>query len=189
MPTATRQDKAILAGLGALALWLFWPRKAKAISQTPQELTLLTIADGDEIAIDNVVAGYAHWEALHDYVYLDYIHVWTNNSPTYQRDLLRMEQSADLGPINYVRVYNRWLSFHARDGWARTSLKTHGVVYDGDEFNFIHYQTYETQYDVNPFTGKKWTWKEVNALQAGVSLKLQAFGEMVWIVINYNPWL
>jgi hypothetical protein len=54
------------------------------------------------------------------------------------------------------------------------------------------YADYQQQWTVNPATGADWTWDDITALEAGVSLAGQNAGKpayctRVWVEVEYAP--
>ena len=77
--------------------------------------------------------------------------------------------------------------------YAQPVIKTHSTVYTGteqstDSDTFI---TESYQWATNPFTGSAWTWSEIDALQAGIELKVDdsddyAACTQVYVVVDYE---
>ncbi len=79
------------------------------------------------------------------------------------------------------------------DGYAKPVIKTYGNVYEGKEEvqKGGTYVTRSYEWKGNPATAKRWTWDEVNSLQAGVSLKgdkilWPTFVTQVYVAVNYE---
>ncbi len=79
-----------------------------------------------------------------------------------------------------------------KDAFARVILRTHGANYPGAEIPLTgNYTDYQLTWTANPQTGLPWTWTEVNAIEAGVSLRATkdthpARCTQVWIVVDYS---
>ncbi len=89
---------------------------------------------------------------------------------SYYRDLYNLNNTTQAGTINWIKVWivGGW----GNKGYGKTAIKTGGIVYDGSENDLPSgWNSYSTQYITNPQTGGSWTWAQLNALQAGVSLK------------------
>jgi len=56
--------------------------------------------------------------------------------------------------------------------WAKPILYTHGAEYTGNEYHTAQdvWATCTQTWTANPNTNQPWTWDEINALEAGVSL-------------------
>lgn len=112
------------------------------------------------------------------------------HSGTYLRDLYGLEDTAETGTINWIKVWMRCFSNGANQGRGKTAISTGGTVYDGsEEIVTWTWTDYSTQYTTNPKTEATWTWEELNALQAGVSLYVGfsygAYCTQVYIEVDY----
>lgn len=88
----------------------------------------------------------------------------------YQRDLYNLANPELSGTINWIKAWIVCKELYT--GFAKTAIKTGETVYDGSEQALTtSYANYSTQYTTNPKTGVAWTWDDLDALQAGVSLK------------------
>jgi len=123
--------------------------------------------------------------------------VFTRNSPHYQRDLYQLtDHIQGSGDIAMVTVYFRFAGFsdgHDRKAYARAIIKTNGSVYESpvETTAGSTFVTRSFQWTVNPSTGAAWTWEEIDALQAGVSLKGQsptrpAYCTQVYVAVGYE---
>jgi len=128
---------------------------------------------GDETGIDyqNPSSGY-HWDKVCEVV-KDYDTTYVSQySSSWQRDLYALENLSQIGTINWIKV---WIVITgaSTSNAGKTVIKTGGTVYEGS-VNYIpvtsQWYSFYTQYDVNPKTGIAWTWDDINALQAGVSI-------------------
>lgn len=127
--------------------------------------------------------------------------VYAPTPDAYLRDLYGLETSGLTNTIVSVVVTNRAnfvLNSGSATGVLKTAVKTHGVVYLGSETPLTSsYTNISTTYTVNPNTSAAWTWSEVNALQAGVSMKAISVGEcvfqlhctQVYVTVNFSPLL
>ena len=130
----------------------------------------------------------------------DTSYVWSVAS-VYNTDLYNLTDVALSGTINSVTVYIKARAEGTPlQASARTAIKTETTVdYGSDETLGTTYATYSTTYATNPQTLAAWTWDQVNALQAGVSLR-RASGPppggtpiydsrctLVWVVVDYTP--
>ncbi len=107
----------------------------------------------------------------------------------YQRDLYQLENTSQTGTINWIKVWVRCVALAS--GYCRTAIKTGGTVYEGTQQSVsMSWANYSTQYAENPNTEEAWTWDDLNALQAGVSLKegsiLNTNCTQVYIEVDYT---
>jgi hypothetical protein len=146
---------------------------------------------GDEtnIAVQYPDSG-SHWDKV-DEVSPDEDATYVYNFDDYLRDLYNLGAPGVTGTINWVQVWVR-CRYESAQGYAKTAIKTNGVAYDGSEVAVgSSYADYGTQYNTNPQTGSAWTWTQINALQAGVSLKGAGKGAgahctQVYVIIDYT---
>jgi len=127
--------------------------------------------------------GETHWnlvdeEAADDdttFIYQRY----SSNSMVWGRDLFSAtDHSSGSGQINSVTIHYRvkWYVNQLRDAWARASIRTNGSSYDGTIYQISPYNTwvnYSEEWTTNPVTGNPWTWAEIDALEIGVSLRME----------------
>lgn len=157
--------------------------------------TLILRPDGvgskTEIASRVPDGGEANWEDVDEEVADDATSYIFTTATSYEEDLYHLTINSIAGSINYIRVY-----FRAQSSWsnyAKTAIKTHGVIYNGSEQNVSNggvWTNYYTQYNTNPYTSANWTWTELASTQAGVALKA-AVGSpqctQVWIEVTCTP--
>ncbi len=62
---------------------------------------------------------------------------------------------------------------------AKACLKTYGTVYEENVGGYSAWTTLSHTWTTNPYTGKAWTWDEINALEIGVALN-HAASSPVW---------
>ncbi len=186
----------LLVSLTLLALLVlaFMPQKALADTATRRPG-----GAGDEANLD--VAGAANnWEAVDEVTPDDdTTYVYTRDKSAYTTDLHNLDDASLSGTISSVTVYIRSRSVATpTQASARTWIKTNSMGYSGSEITLTtSYADYSTVYATNPQTGSAWTWAEINALQAGVGLRVsktsgpQAQREsrctQVWVVIDHTP--
>jgi hypothetical protein len=117
----------------------------------------------------------------------------------YRRDLYNLTDYLEVegyDDINSVRVYFRFAGY--TDGgdhiaYARPAIKTHGAIFEGNQVSQTGgtYVTKSHQWTVNPATKKVWTWEDINALQAGISLRSErrfwpAYCTQVYVAVDYE---
>lgn len=115
-------------------------------------------------------------------------------------DLYALPAHSGSGAISKVTFYFRiYRNFEADYGKGKCYFKTHGTVYSGTWRAPPHdgsYHTYSQDYTVNPYTGSAWTWDEIDALQAGVTLYSKGEGDhdyydevrctQVYVIVSYS---
>ena len=162
---------------------------------------LLPNAAGDEtnIRFQSPNSG-EHWDKVDDWPADDgATYVANMLSVSYRRDLYNFTdrfKAQGFETINSVKVYFRFSGYTDGGdhiGYAKAAIKTHGVVFEGTEVSQDGgaYVTRSYQWTTNPATYKAWTWDEINALQAGVSLRGEsrfrpAFCTQVYVVVDYE---
>jgi len=147
-------------------------------SAEPIIVFMYPVGVGSETNIPNLVGAATHWEAvLVDDDDTSYVETpATGGVPATYRDLYDMTTGLSGGVISEVLVIARVKKDQAPP-LAGCSIKTHGVVYDGDLVSTAigSYQTITTSWTTNPNTGLAWTWDEINALEAGIRLQGSKF--------------
>jgi hypothetical protein len=110
----------------------------------------------------------------------------------YVTDLYTISDPTDTScSVDSVSVHIRARMF-VKDAFARVILRTHGVNYPGAEIPLTgNYTDYRLTWTANPQTGLPWTWVEVAALEAGVSLRSTknthpARCTRVWVTVDYS---
>ncbi len=136
-------------------------------------------AAGDLTQIDDQYpATGEHWDKVDDVTPDDddtKVYNSTFPSNTTRTDLYTIQNSSiGAGTITKIRIYARWKRSggyaYAIDFWHK--LKTHDTVYTGPRFDYLGDYVYDYwEITTNPFTGGAWTWGEINALQAGITLQ------------------
>jgi hypothetical protein len=160
----------------------------------PFSETLRPMGSTNETSIDTQYPGSGyHWQKVcevtpdEDSGYLE-----NKNGPVYgfQRDLFAIQNhTIGSGGILTVRVSARFL-LNTPD-YPLIAIRTHGAVYTQAVFgNRSEWLTESYDWTVNPYTGAPWTWDEVDALEAGVSLPGSTYGPdwsratQVYVVVN-----
>jgi len=121
----------------------------------------------------------------------DTTYVYTSNSSA-RTDLYALSDLSLTGIITSVTVYIKARATTSpTQTSARTSIRTGGTTYNGIwQTVTTGYATYSTTYPNNP-GGGAWTWTQINALQAGATLRRPAGSgtqtrvTQVWVVVEY----
>jgi hypothetical protein len=155
-----------------------WPDASLSFSTHETEI-LRPNGAGSETAIDAIkgsahgCSSSAHYNCVNEETTDDNTTYVYNGTENWQRDLYALSDHTGLGTINFVKVYAR-LSQSCPDSfneYGKISIKTEGTVYDTSEYNLAYvWTTFSNTWATNPQTGVAWTWAEVDALEAGVSL-------------------
>ena len=150
--------------------------------------TLNPISNG---TYQECMSAYGHWQAMSDDSNTTDIYV-TNN--TLKTDTYILGNPTRIGSIRKVTV-NVYAGHGTGTGTAvgKTALYNGSSLSYGPETNMgcsgSSYYTLTTEYALNPWTGNPWTWDEVDALQAGVALRLYSGGgycvaRKCWVVVE-----
>lgn len=112
-----------------------------------------------------------HWDKVND-VSPDDASSYVYMTPgvdvgVYKRDLYTLPTHEGSGTIEKITVYFRTT---VNVGGNKASIRTHGTTYDGSVHGITSWTTYSEEWATNPNTGNPWTWDEIDALEAGVSL-------------------
>jgi len=106
-------------------------------------------------------------------------------------DLYALSNHALTGVVTSVTVYARGKLTGDSGSTFKTVMKTGGNVYYGSVYSLSSSWTTRPSptYTDNPSTGTTWTWDEVDALQAGVSLTAvsAAYCTQVYVVVDAAP--
>jgi len=160
---------------------------------------LLPNAAGDDTELPTQHPGSGeHWDKVddpHNNPDDGDTYVSTLTSNHWERDLYNLANPAYSGDgeITSVTVYFRYAAGGSYNVRAMAALKTNGQVYEGPTLTYsgTDFVTESWQCTVNPDTGEPWTWEEINALQAGVTIKGKsatkpALCTQVYVLVNYE---
>ena len=155
--------------------------------------TLRPNGAGDETSIDaQYPTSGAHWEKVDEAVADDNATYVSAYAGTYQRDLYELPASSGSGPINKITVFFRIKSFSG-DISAKASIKSGSTVSDGSEVSRDDnaWETYSYEFATNPDDSAAWEWADIDALQIGVSLKLDfweasVYCTQVYVEVDYT---
>jgi len=92
---------------------------------------------------------------------------------SFQRDLYHIgDHSEGSGTINKITITARTKFNAPAASTLKISIKTHGVVYDYDKTGQAQSVWHDISHELtlNPYTEVAWTWDEIDALEAGISL-------------------
>jgi len=164
-------------------------------------LTLRPDGIGSETSITNQYpTADQHWDKVDEEVAdgADTMVYTATDDYAYKRDLYALPaHTTEAGVINSVTIYfciNSTSSPYAHV-YGKPSQKS-GTVTDGTEVvksgdgDFV-FETRSQIYTLNPATGNAYTWEEIDALEVGVSMKVDANSHsarctQVYIVIDYT---
>jgi hypothetical protein len=172
--------------------------------------TLVPCAAGDvtDISWQSPLSG-EHWDKVDDMPADDGATYVATGARQYQTDLYNLTDDAvdEEGVVTEIKSITVYFRFNGdRGARAKAVIKTHGAIFEGREESLNDatfpgnsgegqpggdFATRSYQWVANPITGKRWTWEEVNDLQAGVSLKVpghfrQAACTQVYVGIDYE---
>jgi hypothetical protein len=156
--------------------------------------TLRPNAPGDETGIASQYPNSTqHWDKVDEATPDDHGTDVYTTSMSYQRDLYALPNHTASGTINSVTVYFRFYSpgFFTQTK-AKAAIKTNGIVYEGVEHSTTSGWESDSQiWTTNPNTGSRWTWGEVDALQAGISLRTTDWNDaasctQVYVEVDYS---
>jgi len=94
--------------------------------------------------------------------------------------------------VSSIKVYFRFAAAGDYTARARAAIKTHGKVFKGhvEAQHGIDFVTRSCEWTNNPVTNEAWTWEEIDALQAGVSIMGRYNGPaictQVYVTVNYE---
>ena len=151
-------------------------------------------AAGDETSIpDQTPASGEHWDKVSESAVDNDATTVHGSAISWSRDLYTLQRGSYVGAISKIRAYIA-VKCVPSDGAVKAKhvIKTHGTVYDGTSVGGdAVWRGYFKTWTNNPNTGTAWTWEEILALQAGVSLQCSA-GEVVYcttvfVEITYTP--
>jgi hypothetical protein len=164
---------------------------------------LRPVAPGDLTEINSQFPATGdHWDKAADTSADDEkTYLSTDRVNKYETDLFNLADHKPLDEgvekeIKSVSVFFRFAGFtdsSDHNGYAKAMIKTYGNTYEGIEETQSggKYITKSYEWKGNPATAKRWTWEEINSLQAGVSLKtdkvhLPASVTQVYVAVNYE---
>jgi len=183
--------------------WQLSPVAKETFIPNAIEVTLRPSAAGDKTNLPVLVGAATHWEAV-DEATPDYDTSYVaedDGTGGVITDLYNLENSDYTGgTINSVTVYAlcRSSKVAATQGYGYTTMKTNAVEYNGTSTTLVGVAWFllSKAYTLNPQTGVAWTWTEVQALQAGVTLYppvTAGFADgdarctQVYAVVNFTP--
>ena len=107
----------------------------------------------------------------------------------YQLDTYAIaDHSIGSGTINSVRVYC-YCTTDTSGRHGKVAIRTHSTNYEDVAQVLAYYPTWgyiSKQWTVNPNTGSAWTWAEVDALEAGLSIELRGNCTQVYVEVDYT---
>jgi len=161
--------------------------------------TLIPIAPGDDTELPTQYPGSGeHWDKVDEQPAPDDAgtYVSTLTSKNWERDLYNLGNYTGAGgeeTITGVTVYFRYAAGGSYTVKVMAALKTSEMVFEGPTLTHTGtaWVTESWQCETNPATEEPWTWEEINALQAGVTLKGKnktkpAICTQVYVLVNYE---
>ena len=148
------------------------------ISVTGQQTEILRpTGPGSETSIDTQwPASGARWDKICEAI-ADEDHTYIENKNgevyTFQRDLFTIQNHKNgQGTIDKVIIVTRTKFNSPAKSCLFICFNTHGEVYDIDMTTYgrSEWTNISHEMTVNPFTESAWTWEEIDAMEAGVSL-------------------
>jgi hypothetical protein len=144
-----------------------------------------------------------NWDKVDDVTADDFqTYLSTDFFNQYRTDLYRLAdyQPREEGVVKDIKSVTVFFRFAgSTDGhddyaaYAKPVIKTYGNVYEGkpEVQTSGNFTTRSYEWKGNPATAKRWTWDEVNSLQAGISLKGDkvhhpALVTQVYVAVNYE---
>ncbi len=105
-------------------------------------------------------------------------YVYNNSAWAWRRDLYAFPASSGSGTINKVTLYFRVRLEPGSEelGRAKGAIKTNDTVYETNEKGPVAWRTYYEEWAQNPSNAHAWTWDEIDALEAGISLYPDSVG-------------
>jgi hypothetical protein len=158
---------------------------------------LYPVADGDQTALSKFPNNGENWEKVDETTPDDLATYVYNDSKFSHTDLYQMgDLPADIPDdtaITKITVNFRFSGSAGTTGYAEAVMSTNGVVFHGAEQSQFGpaFVNGSYQWTSNPATSKPWTIADVNALQAGVSLRKEQGGVIavctqVYLTVSYE---
>jgi hypothetical protein len=156
-------------------------------------LTLRPNGNGNQFQLTRYPnTGEANWQNV-DEVTSDENATYNLRTGGWGNDLYSMTDFAGTGTINSVTAWMRARSTATPSAAnARQRIRTGGTNYTGTLFSTTtSYADYSYTWNLNPRTSAAWTWTDINALQAGVTIGQNASetrATQVWVVVDYTAY-
>jgi len=138
---------------------------------------LLPSAAGDETNIpDQFPNSGEHWDKVDDMPADDGdTYVSTLSSKKWERDLYNLTDRIYADGYETILNITVYFRFAGDDNtaFAKAAIKTYGTIIEGSEESQAGggaFVTKSYQWELNPVTNEPWTWEEIDALQAGVTM-------------------
>lgn len=114
----------------------------------------------------------------------DYVYYWGE----YKIELFQLQNhTSQTGVITHITLRVN-AKAHDMDWWSlRRRIRTYGADYFDDSKVYLSPDYSEKTYTwyVNPHTGQPWTWPEIDALQAGISIPSSDGGcRLTWVAVD-----
>jgi hypothetical protein len=137
-----------------------------------------------------------HWDKVDDLPADDgETYLATSSQALWKRDLYNLtnhREAEGYETVSSISVYFRFAATGEYNARAKAAIKTHGKVYQGyiETQHGTDFATRSYDWAKNPATNETWTWEEIDALQAGVSIMGRHDGPaictQVYVKVNYE---
>lgn len=155
---------------------------------------LLTSAAGDITQLTPSDPARQNWELVNELPADDDNTYVANDNRPKRTDLYNLtDHTAALGHENILNVTVYFRFAGDPNSEAKAVIKTNGAIFEGSQENpeGVTYVTKSYSWEENPATREAWTWDEIDALQAGISMRGQHHGRLasctqLYVVIDYE---
>jgi hypothetical protein len=139
-----------------------------------------------------------HWDKVDDQPNPDDgdTYISTEGSRNWEKDLYSLSNYTAAGgseEITGITVYFRFAAGGNYNVRAMAEIQTNGGAYSGETITHsgMDFTTESWELPANPATEEAWTWEEINALQAGITMrgnskKNPAICTQVYVQVNYE---
>lgn len=141
----------------------------------PNFVTIRPTSNGDTIECTQYPATGYNYDKVDEEVQDGSTTYVSTNTASWHVDLYNLaDHTTETGTISKVSIFVSawhggfsWVNYD----WLKLVIKTHSTVYsDSQQISGSSPSYRVTEYTTNPYTSAAWTWDEIDALQAGISL-------------------
>lgn len=179
--------------------WLLAGVPVLALNQMPEGSiifdpteTLRPSGVGNSTEIANQLGAGEHWELVDEVAPDAYTTCLYDNSTSYVTDTYVIADNSAPGGTSVVSVtINAHCRCHLPGSKLKLACRTHNTDYFSPEESMDGtWTTYDWEMTDNPDTSSSWTWDEVDAMEAGLSLKYTTSGDysyctQVYVEVEY----